>query len=501
MRVKNSLKNIYAALQGQIITMLFSFFNRTIFIYYLGKTLLGVNSVFSNILNIFSLIELGVGQAITLRLYKAVARDDKDEIRVLLKLYKRLYIIIAFFIVLISIIFIPFLKYFIKTNESINHLVIIYLLFVVNSIIPYIYCYKTAIIVASEKNYIVSKINYKVSICTNLAQILVLYLTKSYIVYLIIAIIFGIIKNIYISYKVKKIYPYLEKKEKLLISTETKKSIFSEIRILTIYKIGTISLNYTDNIIISAFVGISIVGVYSNYVLIVGSVAGILGTIFQSLLGSIGNLNATESKEKQLFIFNVLNLASFLAYGLCSVVFLVLLNPFMGFWLGTGYRLDSFTLVIIILSFYISGMLFAPCNYRQTLGLFKYGKYRPVISAVLNIVISLILVGKLGIAGVLLGTIITRVLTNLWYDPYLIYRKVFKKPLRDYFKKYFSYFFITIMASGATKVITDNFNSNSFVNMAFKVIVAVVIFLLLAILAFIRTEEMQYLIKVIKRRI
>lgn len=498
MRIKNSLKNIYTGLLGQIITLIVTFLTRTIFIKILGNTYLGVSGLFGNILTLFSLAELGVGQAITFSLYKAIANDEKEKICGLMNLYKKVYTYIGTFILVIGMFITPYLHFIIKDINSIPNINIIYVLFVINSASSYFYVYRSTFIIANQKNYIINKINYIFLIIINFIQVIILLLTKNYLLYLISQIILSIVQNIYISKKCLNLYPFLKDAYKYELDKKEKNSIFKNIKSLMIYKIGTLSLNSTDNIIISSFLSISYVGLYSNYNLIVVSVNGFLSSIFASLTASIGNLVSKENIEKQKFMFDVINFATFWVYGVCSVCLFILMTPFIDLWIGKEFILNTHVIFIIVLNFYLGGLLFAPYTYRQTLGLFLYGKWRPIVSAVLNLIISIILVQYIGLAGVLWGTAITRLLTNIWYDPYTVYKRGFNQSSRRYFIKYIEYLGVTLTCGILSYIICSFININNIYTFIAKSIICIIITNIIFLLLYFRTEEFKYLFNIIK---
>lgn len=501
MRIKNSLKNIYTGLIGQFITMSITFISRTIFIHTLGSTYLGVSGLFTNILSLFSLAELGVGEAITFNLYRAIADEDKQKICALMNLYKRVYITIGIFILTIGTLFTPLLPYIIKDNKGINNLPIIYILFVINSAASYFYMYRSTFIIANQKNYIISKINYIFVVISNILQIIILLITKNYLAYLSIQIILTIVQNIYISRKCIKMYPFLGESKNYSLDEQSKNTIFRNIKSLMIYKVGTLSLNSTDNIITSYFLDIVVVGLYSNYNLIITSVNRIFNSIFSSLTASIGNLVSKESIQKQIFIFDVIYLFTFWIYGIGSICLFVLLTPFIKLWIGNKYILGIDTVFIISFNFYIAGLLFTPYNFRQTLGLFMYGKWRPIISAILNLIVSIVLVRKIGLSGVLWGTAITRILTNVWFDPYIVYKKGFNRSPIVYYKKYMEYFVITILIGVCCSILCNRIDSEGvkgFINM---IIICLTIPNIILILIYNKKPEFIYVKNITKNLI
>ena len=502
MRLKNSIKNIISGVIAQMLILLFSFFTRTVFIKILGTTYLGLGSLFSNIMGLFSLAELGVGQAITFALYKAIADKNQDKIINLMKLYKKIYEGIFLLIITLGFSSYFLLDKILKESKELENVKIIYIIFVLNSAFSYLYIYRNSYIIANQKSYIISKVNYSFVIGTNIIQIIVLYYLKNYIIYLLIQTMSTIFQNIYISKICLKLYPFLNNTPSKKIDSIEKKEIFSNIKSLIFYKVGTLALNSTDNILISMYAGLNIVGIYGNYSLIVTSLGGLLSVIFNSMTASIGNLVVKEKIEKKIEIFKIINFMSFWIYSVSSIMLYILLNDFIKIWIGNQYLLSNLTIIVIVTNFYISGMLFPTFTYRQTLGLFKYGKFRPIISAMINLFISIILGKKIGLVGILLGTAITRLLTNVWYDPYIIFKIEFKISLKKYIKDYFTYA-NTFLLLGLTNylLLSTILLDNNIIKFFIKGISSFIISNLIIILFFNKTFEFNYLKNMLNNKV
>lgn len=496
-RVQNSIYNIITGLFGQLLVMVTGFIVRTVFIKCLGNTYLGVSGLFGNVLNILSLAELGIGQAIIFSLYRPIAEKDENKICALMKLYERVYRKLFCVVLVLGISMVPFLPYFIKDMSIIPNIYIIYVMYVFNSAISYLFVYKSTFLTANQQNYVISIISYAFNIGIAIIQIICLVIFRRYLLYLGIQIFSTIFQNIYISKKVDKIYPFLRKKEISPLENEELIKIKQNVKALMIYKIGTLSLNSTDNIIISKYVGIVTVGLYSNYLLIISSVTGFLSTIFGNVTASIGNLNAKESKEKQYFMFKVINLSTFWLYSVVTVCVFFLINDFIEFcWIGSEYLLSLSETLIISLNIYIGGMLFAPFNYRQTMGLFVQGKIRPVVSAIENIVVSVLLAKYWGLAGVLWGTAITRLTTNVWYDPFIVFRNMGVNPVK-YFADYFIKFFVLCVTSTGAFFIQKSIVVSGVITWIVKAIIIFVFVNTVFCLIFFRTKEFDYLKNVV----
>lgn len=460
-RVQNSLYNITSGVGYQLLVLVISFISRTIFIYCLGKTYLGVSGLFSNVLSILSFAELGIGQAIIFSLYKPIADGDEEKMLSLMTLYGKVYRILFFVVLFLGISLLPFLPYFINDFNRIPDLNIIYIMYVVSSAATYLFAYKSTFFTACQKNYLNTLIGAVFYLVTTGLQIASLLIFKNFILYLSISICSAIIQNIYIAHRVDKFFPFLKRKDAIPLGKSELSKIKKDVYALVLYKIGAISLNSTDNILISKFVGIITVGLYSNYVLITSSVSNFLGTIFANLTASIGHLNATENEERKYFMFKVINFSVFWLYSLAGICVFILINPFISCWIGDSYLIDEYTVFIICLNMYISAMLYPPTQYRQTMGVFVQGKYRPIISAVINIGISIYLGMYYGLPGILWGTAITRLSTNSWFDPFIVFKKMGLNPWIYYMDYIFK--IIVMMAVGAifyllsTLVVIDNF--------------------------------------------
>ena len=498
MRVKNSIKNITTGLIGQMLMLLTSFATRTVFINILGSTYLGIGGLFTNILSLLSLAELGVGQAITFSLYKPITQNNTEKINSLMAIYKRIYFYIFWFVLYVGLSLTPFLIYIINDFNSIPHITSIYILYVIHAAVSYLFVYRNTLIIAYQKNYIINQINYVFSFGIMVFQIFALVIFKNYFVYLIIQICLVVLQNVANAIAAKKVFPELNTKTSAKLDADERKSLVKNIKSLMIYKVGTLALNSTDNILISAFVGIVKVGLYSNYNLITTSITGFLSTIFSNLTASIGNLNAVETKEKKIEMFNIINLATFWLYGACSICIFCVANPFITVWIGREYLLTHREIFVIVLNTYVGGMLFAPFNYRQTMGLFVHGKMRPIISAVINIGASVILGKRFGLEGILWGTIIARVTTNVWFDPYIVFKKGLQSSPKKYYFDYLFKLIIFLLTGAVSFAATTVIPGDGLICVVIKAFVAFVFCNVIFIILYAKTKEFKYLTSVLR---
>lgn len=498
MRVKNSLINIMTGVVGQLILTITGFISRTVFISVLGSTYLGVSGLFSNILTLLSFAEMGIGQAIIFSLYKPIADNDEEKICSLMRLYERVYRFLFCFVLIVGLVLLPALPYIIRDIDSIPNIRTIYVLYVANSALSYLFAYRSSFITACQKNYIINCVSVICNITMCIIQIIALVIFKNYFVYLGIQIVFGFIPNIVAYVYSGRIFPFLRKKDVSPLPQNELKKITDNVKALIFYKVGTLALNSTDNIIISSFVGIVTVGVYSNYTLLTTTVSGFLSTIFSNLTASIGNMNAKESKEKKVFMFKVINLATFWFYAVCSVCLLVCMTPFIHVWIGDEYILPFSTSIIIALNVYIAGMLFAPFNFRQTMGIFVEGKWRPIISAVINIVVSIIFAKWWGLTGVLWGTAVARLTTNVWFDPYLVFKRGLNTSPRPYFVDYICKMVVFVAMAAICCMVSSFIPNESIVWVFAKALVTFTLANVIIFILYFRSNEFKYLLDVVK---
>lgn len=455
MRTNNSLKNIKFGLVGQIMSFIMSFAVRTIFIKELGKEYLGLMGLFSNILLVLSLTDLGFNNAIIYSLYKPLAQDNKEKICSIVRLFSKISKLIGSLILILGLLLTPFLSYIVDVDIPIKYVSIIFILYLLDSSLTYFWGYKKAVTYADQKNYINVRIIYSYKFISNIFQIIFLIWTKSFIVFLVLQIIFNLLQNLTISNYVKKNYKYLSVKN-VKNNFQEKKEIFLNTRSVLAYRIGEVIINGTDNIMISIFLSTGLVGVYSNYLLVLSSINAIIVQIFGAITASVGNLNALGEKKKSLEIYKIMSFMSFWIYGLTSICLIIVLNPFISAWLGNNYLFRERVVFLIVLNFYIYGMMKNVSEiFINTMGLFTYVRIFPLVGAIINIFFSIVLSKLIGITGIFLGTLICFLCSYFWVWPYVVFKKGLEISLKIYYKDYFKYFVLTIIVG----IITFYFSS------------------------------------------
>lgn len=499
MRINNSLKNIYVGILTQIIMVLLGFISRKVFLDNLGSEYLGVNGLLSNILSMLSLVEGGVGTSIVYNLYKPLAENNTKKIIALIQLYKKIYGILAIIIFILSIVMYMFLGIFVKTEDRIPFLGIVYFIFVFNNIVSYLNAHKWSLINADQKGYLIAKNKLIFNVVTTILKIIVLKITKNYILFLLIELSIFIIQNIYNGKIVNDIYPYIKTKKKYEVDEETKENLKTNVKAIFLHNIGSYCVFSTDNLIISSFVGLSVVGLYSNYTMIISQLSSLLKQILGGIEASVGNLIAIESKEKKYQIFNVIYLINFWIYSF-SVIFLYnLLEPFIKWWLGENLLLDKSAFIVILINLYLTGLRSSVNTFKTKAGIFADDKYLPLLESFINLITSIILVKYFGLVGVFIGTAISTISVPLWTRAKLVYNKIFEESVIEYFKKYIFYIVLTLITGYITTYICNILIlGNGFLSLVIKGFICVFIINLSYILIFYRSNEFKYIIKIIK---
>lgn len=502
-RTENFVKNATFGLILQFFSLILSFIVRTVFIKCLSNDYLSINGLFSNIINTLSFIELGFGTALIYMLYKPVAENNIERIKTITKYYKKVFTIIGSLMFIIGLSIIPILKYIIKDPPVIDeNLNIIYIIFLINTCFSYFFSHKMAVINAHQQNYKIIICNQVAKTIQSIMQIIVLLVLRDYMVYLVIQFMCTLLNYILINVQANKMFPYLKEKDVEDMSLQDKKEINSKVKSLILYRLEPTLLNNSDNIIISSCLGISLVGVYSNYYLITNYLYLFINQITNSLETSIGNLNTSlDKKNKEETFYKVIFLCFFI-YGITCVMLMALINDFIYIWIGEEYLFSNFIVFTIILSIYINGVHFPCYSFRTTSGLFEKTRLVPLVEVILNIIISIILAKYIGVAGVFLGTSLSKLLTFFWTDPKLLYENIFeRKNIKKYFYKYIYYLFVTFLAGVIMFIISNRIYVSNYFELIIKTIIIGIITLLIFIGLTFKTKEYKAFVEILKENI
>lgn len=472
-----------SSLSITFVTIILGFVTRKIFVDSIGVEYLGLNGLLQNILGAMSLIESGFATSVVYNLYKPIAENDQPRIIALLQLYRKVYRYIALGVFLCALAIFPFLEHFIKDTDNLEYISIVYFIFLFNSLVGYFTAYKQAVINTNQKGYKLTTLNLTYQIGLNLIKIAILYYTKNYILYLAVEALCGLGYNCAIIRKANKMYPYIVTKIKYTVAPDIKKNIITNMKALFFYALGGYFMHSTDNIVISSFVGIAIVGLYSNYTLLIGIIKGFVAQVLNSFSESVGHLIASESKEKVYEVFRIAFFINFLVVSVPVIIFYNTLTPFVDWWLGKEYELTDFVVCIMLANFYIDNMRTSALMFKTKSGIFVQDRFTPFLQGVINLILSITLVKYLDLAGVLIATGISILSIGFWQFPRLIYKHTFDQPLRKYFYRYAFYGIAMLLAIFVSSMIcglvtTNHLFLDVIVNALISLVATVVVYYL-----------------------
>lgn len=500
MRSEKSIRNVLVTWMGLMFVSLGGFVVRIVLARVMAEEYLGLNGLFGNIISVLSLAELGVGPAITFSLYRPIAQNDTKEITALMQMYRKFYIGVGLFVLGVGTVLTPFLPYLIKDMpQSVEHLYLIYFLYVLNASMSYFCSYKVVYISANQNYYLYSLNHAMCYVLMYVVQILVLLLTKNFVLFYLVQVITTAAENLNISRIADKRYPILRSKEKGELPEETKKTIKTNVFAAIGHNIGNVVLNSTDNIIISKFVGLVETGMYSNYLLITSTINMFLNQAFSAIISSIGNLVVEGSEKQKEDSFYLVYFVNFWIFGFAATALLVLASPFVSLAFGENYVLSSSVVFIIAMNFYATGMRQTCITFKSAYGILIQDVHKAYIEAIVNLVVSVLLVQKLGIFGVLLGTLISNYAVAFWIEPKVLFRYGFKKKPWKYFGIYVLFLGTFLAAAFGTLWCASLLPVGGVVGFLADILLVLILPNLLILLLWHRSEPCRQLFATLKR--
>lgn len=457
-RTKNTVRNILTGSVSRIISIVLPFFSRTVILYVMGTQYLGLSSLFTSILSFLSLTELGIGAAMVYSMYQPIARNDTDTIRALLNTYRRLYRIIGSIVLLLGLGIMPFLDIIVKDElPSDVNVYILYLVYLFNAVLSYwLFAYKNALLQAHQRNDINNNIASVLNPVSYIVMLGGLFLTKNYYFYVIWLPVFTVLTNVIRSIYVSKLFPHLAPSGH--INSELKKSIAKKTGALIGTKLNTVVLHAADNIVMSAYLGLSVIAMYGNYYYIMSSIIGFLGIIYSAMTAGLGNSLQTESLEKNYNDFLKLSFMNSWLVGFCTVCLVCLYQPFMEIWCGKELMFPFYVVLQLGLYFYIYQIRKIPVVYKDAAGIWWEDRLRPYVCMVVNLALNIFLVQRIGISGIILSTVFSLIISIPW-ENYTIFRYVFHCSSKQYYKKMFYYALSMLIGGGLTYWLCSLFGS------------------------------------------
>ncbi len=502
-RVKSVERNIAFGYAGTLITAVLGFVLKQVFIANLDETLLGVNGLYTGVLSMLNMAELGIGTALNYSLYGPVARGETEKIKSYMLMYKRAYRTIAMVVAVIGLLVTPFLKYIIREpgDNTLRDLTLYYLIFLFNTVSTYFVSYKYSLVNAEQKNYIQTNVITMTKFVTVLLQMLVLVTTKNFYWFLLTDAAVQLIQKVFVNAYLNRLYPYLLDRNVTPLSKEETGDIWTKTRALVWHRVGDAARLQTDSIIISSFIAVAVAGVVDNYNQVIITIGNFVTIIFNSVISSFGNLIATESKEKQFDMFSIYRFLASWIYGFATVAFLLMLTPFVRLWLGDAWVLPAISVQLILLDFYFKGERLVLSNFKTAAGVFEQDKYLAMIQGAVNLVLSIVLVQKIGLPGIYIGTVVSGLIANIT-KPIIIYRVCFDKGAGHYFLDSLRYILVTlVLLAGLYAVVTPLLAEVTIPKFLLGGILVTLVYNGAFVLLFHRTKEFAYLLEIVKRKI
>ena len=473
-RFKNSTRNAMTAAITQIVMGVASFVERMVFNQCFITDYLGFYSLFRNVISVFAVAELGLSIAIAYALYTPFAEDDYDEITAILSFFKKIYRTVGTIILVCGLVFMMFIQYFVKTDVPISSVRIYFMVFLLTTVIEYWFYYKSILFSASQKEYITTLLTNFCWAAMYCVQIAISILTHDFLLYSICMFAFTLIRCIAVNIIANKKYSFIKRKAGKL-SKDSRKKILYNVKGLIATKVGSVISDSTNGVLISAMIGSTVLGMFSNYQMITRALAGFTKIIPNAITASLGNIGATESSDNVANTFHYVDTCLFLLYGLISIVLVNIINPIISIFFGADRCMSTFSALLICILFYLNNIENFFTTYKSSMGLYWYDRYRPIIAGVSDLILSLILGSFMRFDGIILGTIIVYIFINIWYEALIIFHHGFNKSVRKYIVSTVFRLILIFSMMGLSLFITSFIPGNGLLNMLARGIVSLVL--------------------------
>ena len=500
MRFKNALRNSIVAFAGQFVNIFLGFAVRTLFIHYLSKELLGVNGVMESMITLLSVTELGLGTSIAFALYQPINDGDSKRVASLMNFYKKAYLVLGVATFAIGCLLIPFMRFFVKDAAGVADINIIYLIFLLTTSTSYFFSYKRTLLNAHQEHYIVSLSENLCTVVKYILQALVLILFSSFIGYLIINLVFSVLANWILALACDKKHPpdIRYKHEKLYSEDKAllKKSVVS----LMYQKVGGGLVNGTDNLMIS-YVGIALMGVYSNYAMIISIIERVVTNVMRSLMGSVGNLMVQDDNSHKYRVYEEFAFAVFCFFFLIAAVLSGCLERFIGLWAGEDWVLPPSVTFVVIMNFFLQGTRHPNIAVIDTAGLFNKIRPKAVAEVLVNLVVSFVflVVCDMGIYGVLFGTTVSKLGVCIWWEAWAVHKYSFNISLAGYVAKYIRGAAVTAAGCFASYYISRAIPAGGFAGLVLAGVASVAVYAVLVLGVYCRTGEFKGIVARFRR--
>ena len=496
-RFKSSTRNALTAVITQIFMGVASFLERMVFNQCFISDYLGLYSIFKNIISVLSVAELGLSVAISFALYSPFAEDNFEEVNAILAFYRKIYRTVGLIILAGGIIFSFFLKYLVKTEVPMTYVTIYFFIFLLSTVFEYFFFYKAILFSANQKDYVPTFITNACWTIMYCIQIAISIFTRNFMIYSLCILTFTLIRCIAVNILANKCYRFIKEKPQKL-SKESSKKILQNVKGLISTKIGNVISNSTNGILISAMVGSSILGLYSNYQMITTGLLGFMSIIPNAITASLGNVGATESYDNVAESYKYIENAFFIIYATISIVLVNIINPVVSIFFGASRCMPFRSVFLICLLFYISNVKNLFGTYKSSLGLYWYDRYRPLITGITDFILSIILGRLIGFDGIILGTITAYTVIDLWVEPLIIFHRGFHASSRKTIATLMLRIVFVILMMLTTSYITSLLPGKGILNLILIFTISTIITIFVFFIVFFRNKYVKGAFKVFK---
>lgn len=492
-RTKRSFYNVIVSMITNVIILGTAFLVQRALVSSLGSDYNGINGLFTSVISMMSLTDLGIGSAIIYHLYKPAAENNYQIINSLLKFYRRSYVVISGVVLLIGCILTPFLPGIVGEVEIKVNLYLIFALFLLDCLSSYFLSYKKSLLYAYQMSYVLDTIHFIYYIVQNVVQLFALWYFKDYIAFLIIKTVSKCIENLTISIYIKKRYPDTNENNVLPLKPEIKSDIIVKVKALLFHRLGKLFVTGSDSLVITGVLGITQMSLYTNYHLVIGGITALLNKIFETLTYSVGNFLLDSSTEKRIEVYKKIDFLNFWVFGCGTAVLYSTLQPVIELWMGEEYLFSNVTLFALMMNFYQEGMRASIMTFKDAAGIYYEDRFIPIIEAALNVVFSVVLAKYIGIAGVFVGTVISSAAVYLYSFPKYVCKPLFHMSYFSYEWRSIQHLFPVLISIILTEnLLTRIAFENLFLQIAVAGVISVVIFHTFLLALFGRSEELEY---------
>lgn len=501
-RTHKSIINVIASVGTNAIILITAFIVQKALVSTMGANYNGINGLFSSIISMMSLADLGIGTAIIYHMYQPVAERDTAKINTLLHFYKKCYIVISGVVLAIGVVVGLFLQILVGDVEIPDSIYLIYVLFLADCLCSYFLAYKKSLLYADMMNYIPDTIYFVTYLVQNALQVYVLVAFHNFILFLVVKTLGKVVSNLLISMYISRKYPFTREKQVEPVPEEIKSDIVTKVKGLLCHKLGKMLVTGSDSIVITGVLGLGVMNLYTNYHLIIGGITALLNRIFETLTNSVGNFLLDSSKERNLEVYRKIDFINFWCFGCVAVGMYAVLQPMVTLWLGEEFLFDKTVLFVLVVNFYMEGMRASVNTFKEAAGIFHEDRKIPLLEAGINLVVSIVLAKLMGAAGVFLGTIISMGIVYLYSYPKYVCKPLFDMSYGQYVGKTVEHLLVLLVTLGITEGCTLIMKTwNSWLQFFAGGVAAVVVFHGVFLGLYGRSREMKYYLGLVKNKV